>query len=586
MHIDMDVDSNSFKGSQELKYWNNSPHQLEKVYYHLYYNAFQPGSSMDIRSRTIADPDPRVGDRIYHLEKEEEGYHKILSLTQDGKKVDFQMDGTILVVKLNKPIAANSSSVFKMEFESQIPIQVRRTGRDNKEGIRYSMTQWYPKMAEYDYMGWHTDPYIGREFHSVWGDFDVKISIDSSYVIGGTGYLQNPEEIGHGYLQKGEKLNRPDSKKLTWHFKAPMVLDFAFAADPDFKHRKVKLNDLTDLHFFYQEDSNTTYWDSLPYYTVKIFQYMNENFGKYPYKQYSVIQGGDGGMEYPMATLITGNRSKGSLIGVTAHEAIHSWYQHLLASNESLYPWMDEGFTSYAADKVLSNIFPNFQPFEDSYESYFSLARSGKQEPLTTHADHYNTNWAYGVASYSMGLIFLHQLSYVVGQDVFMQGMRDYYDKWKFKHPNPNDFIRVLEKASDMELHWYLQQWTGTTNTIDYAINKVYEKNDSSIILLQKIGNMPMPLDIKIIYTDSSERFINIPLDIMRSEKAAEKDWTNYTVEADWPWTYPFYELRLPVNPAQIQSIEIDPSGRLADIDRSNNLYPQKRSFLDKIFRK
>lgn len=575
MHIRFDVEKNTLNGKQELKYWNNSPNTLHKVYFHLYYNAFQPGSSMDVRSRTIEDPDSRVRDRIFHLQEDEIGYHKILSLKQNGETVDYSIQGTMMEVILNKPIKPNSNTDFEMEFKSQIPLQIRRTGRDNKEGIRYSMTQWYPKMAEYDKMGWHTDPYIAREFHGVWGDFDVKITIDSSYVIGGTGYLQNPEEIGHGYLDEGEESKRDkDDSQLTWHFVAPNVHDFAFAADPDFVHKKVKLNELTTLHFFYQEDSNTVYWDTLPYYTKQIFEKMNEKFGKYPYKQYSVIQGGDGGMEYPMATLITGHRSKGSLIGVTAHEAVHSWYQHLLASNESLYPWMDEGFTSYASDVVLAEILEGFTPFRGSYRSYFNIVGSGKQEALSTHADHFQTNWAYGVASYSMGLIFLNQLEYIIGEDVMMKGMREYYNQWKYKHPTPNDFIRIMEATSGLALNWYLRQWIYTTDHIDYGIKDVIQQEAGTQVLIQNYGSMPMPLDVKIVYKDSTSKTINIPLTIMRGNKTAEEGMENYTVETAWPWTYPIYELMLPIESSDILSIEIDPSMRLADIDRSNNIYP------------
>lgn len=577
MEVKLDVEQNSIGGTQKLKYWNNSPNTLEKVYYHLYYNAFQPGSEMDVRSRTIVDPDSRVGDRISKLKDDEIGFQKILSLKQDGKRVEYSINGTTMEVQLNKALKPNSSSTFEMEFEAQIPLQIRRTGRDNREGIRYSMTQWYPKLAEFDELGWHTDPYVGREFHGVWGDYDVKITIDSSYVIGGTGYLQNAKEIGHGYLEEGEKPKRKsNSSLLTWHFKAPKVHDFAFGADPDYVHTTTKLNDETTLHFFFQRDSNTVFWDSLPHYTKLIFQKMNEKFGKYPYKQYSVIQGGDGGMEYPMATLITGHRSKGSLIGVTAHEAIHSWYQLLLATNESLYPWMDEGFTSYAGDVVLSEILPTFTPFVGSYSSYFRLVKSGMQEPLSTHADHYNTNRAYGVAAYSMGSMFLRQLNYIVGEEVMMDGMKKYYYQWRYKHPKPSDFIKVMENESGISLQWYLREWIYSLNHIDYGIRSVDQKDGSTAVLIENFGTMPMPLDIKITYTDSTSKTINIPLAIMHGNKSAEKGVENYEVVEAWPWTYPIYELIVDAEKSTILSIEIDPSMRMADIDRGNNFFPPK----------
>ena len=194
----MDVKTHRFDGSQKLIYTNNSPDTLNKVYYHLYFNAFQPGSMMDIRSLTIDDPDRRVGDRISKLTDDEIGFQRITSLKQNGKDLNYHTEGTILEVTLNEPILPGKKATFDMEFNAQVPLQVRRSGRDNAEGISYSMSQWYPKMVEYDYLGWHANPYIGREFHGVWGDFDVKITIDPAYTIGGTGYLQNANDIGHG----------------------------------------------------------------------------------------------------------------------------------------------------------------------------------------------------------------------------------------------------------------------------------------------------------------------------------------------------------------------------------------------------
>jgi aminopeptidase N len=259
---------------------------------------------------------------------------------------------------------------------------------------------------------------------------------------------------------------------------------------------------------------------------------------------------------------------------VTAHEAAHSWYQHLLATNEAQYPWMDEGFTSYAADIVMAEIWPKFTPFVRSYGSYYSLINSGKQEPLTTHADHYHTNRAYGVASYSMGLIFVRQLGYVVGEDVLHRSLKRYFHEWKYKHPTPNDFIRVVEKVSGMELSWYLEQWMETTNTIDYGLRSVEPNGNNTVVRLEQNGTMPMPVDVLVKYKNGNEAWFNIPLRIMRSEKKAENEMESYTVIEDWPWTFPAYEFTLETKFEEIESIEIDPSGRMADKNRFNNQWP------------
>lgn len=577
MNIDMDVNTFQYTGDQELVYTNNSPDTLKKVFYHLYFNAFQPGSEMDVRSRTIADPDQRVKDRISKLTPEEQGYLRVNSLTQNEQALQYEEVGTILEVSLNEPLLPGQKMTFNMEFEGQVPLQIRRSGRNSSEGVALSMTQWYPKLAEYDFEGWHADPYIGREFHGVWGDFDVKINIDKEYILGGTGYLQNPNEIGYGYQEEGTKVNRK-GEKLTWHFLAPQVHDFTWAADPEYIHDTRTAEDGTVLHFLYKDNPEIKEnWKNLQQKTEELLLFFNEHIGPYPWDQYSVIQGGDGGMEYAMATLITGERNFGSLVGVTAHELAHAWFQHLLATNESKHEWMDEGFTSYIANLAMIEVMDveRENPFEGSYLSYERLANSGMEQPQTTHADRYAYNAAYGASAYSKGAVFLAQLGAIIGQENLQKTLKQYYDQWKFKHPTPNDFIRIAEKVSGAQLGWYLTDWTQTTNTIDYGIKSIEEDGTVTEITLERIGEMPMPIEISIQYTDGTEELVYIPLQMMRWEKPAEND-SPRRVEKDWAWAFPTYTFTLDKPKSEISSIEIDASKLMADVDKENNTYNEK----------
>ncbi|MFT7032748.1 MAG: hypothetical protein ACJA2S_001249 [Cyclobacteriaceae bacterium] len=574
ININMDVETNQFEGRQALRYYNNSPDTLTKVFYHLYFNAFQPGSSMDVRSRTIVDPDKRVESRIYKLKEEEQGWHKISSLTQDGKSLDYEVSGTLLEVTLAEPILPGTVSMFYMDFESQVPLQIRRSGRDSKEGIRYSMSQWYPKMAEYDHTGWHAHPYVAREFYGPWGNFDVTIVMDKKYVIGATGILQNPQEIGYGYDKPKSKGKSGVDGKLIWKFFAENVGDFVWAADPDYKHDiAVSTTNGPDVHYFYQKDTAAKNWKVLPTYLDKAFKSLNEKFSAYPYDHYSVIQGGDGGMEYPMATLITGNRKLESLVGVSVHEMAHSWLPLLAGTNESYMAWLDEGFASYSSGLVMAELFPKRKKklFQSSYKSYISLVNTGKQEPLSTHADHFNTNRSYGISSYTKGSIMFHQLGYVIGEDVMFKALRNYFDKWKFKHAGKEEFIREFEKESGLVLDWYFDYWISTTKTIDYGIRSVNSEDRKTNLLLEKIGEMPMPIEIMVQLKDSTNKRYYIPIEMMRGEKQHPEE---VKTMSDWPWVNPFYELSIPHALSEIESIEIDDSQRMADVDRSNNLFP------------
>ena len=562
----MDVSDFTFNGKQELVYTNNSPDTINKVYYHLFFNAFQPGSQMDIRSRTIRDPDRRVGSRIFELEEKDYGILDVISLKQDGKKIVFEQKGTVLLARLNSPLLPGEKTTLSMVFDGQVPLQIRRSGKLNKEGVDLTMTQWFPKLSEYDEEGWHPNPYIGREFHGVWGDYTVNITIDKNYVVGGTGYLQNVDEIGHGY---GEKTKETKGSLLTWKFYAPNVHDFAWAADPEFIHDIKKSESGVDLHFFYKPDVNVENWKKLQDDSVGLMDYFEEAIGPYPWKQYSIIQGGDGGMEYAMCTMITGQRPYPSLFGVTAHEMAHAWFQHLLATNEAKHPWMDEGFTEYitslAEEAVVGK--PSRYPHKSSYDRYYLLVNSGVEQAQTVHSDRYDYNFAYGASSYSKGSVFLSQLGYIIGKDNLDKTLKRYYEEFKFKHPTPNDFKRVAEKVSDMELEWYLNDWTRTDHKIDYGLD-ISSLQSDRIITLKRKARMPMPLDVEVSFSDGTKDMYYIPTDLMHGNKKFSSN-NVYYMQA-WTWASPEYDFVVQGN-KKVVKVEIDPSKRLADYNQMDN---------------
>ncbi|MBC7774898.1 MAG: M1 family metallopeptidase [Phycisphaerae bacterium] len=583
INADMDAAKHQYHGTLRLAYTNNSPDTLYKVFWHLYFNAFQPGSMMDVRSRTITDPDSRVADRIFKLKPEEQGWIKVNSLNHHGKALKFMTDETILEVPLTEPILPGTTTSFEMDWDAQVPLQVRRNGRDSREGVEYSMAQWYPKLCEYDEQGWHANPYVAREFYGVWGDFDVKISIDKNYMVAAGGYLQNAQEVGYGYDSPGSTLNLPTGDKLLWHFKTPNVHDFVWTADRDYTQTSIVADDGSIMRFFWQKGKGyDEAWGKLPGIMNRARTIMNQHFGKYPYREYCYIQGGDGGMEYPLATLITGNRGLNSLVGVAIHEQLHSWYQMVLGSNESLAGWMDEGFTSFAEDLVMNELAregllpgktAETNPYEGALSGYQALAASGIEEPLTTHADHFNTNYAYSLASYVKGAVYLLQMEYIVGKQAFEKGLLRYFNDWKFKHPNANDVTRSFEKESGLELDWYKEDWVNTINTIDYAVKSVEsEGRKNTKVVIERIGRMAMPLDIVVTYTNGDQEIFYAPLEGMRGEKPAENK-TERTVLPDHRWVDPTYEFEIPEKMKKVATVEIDPTHRMADVNLENNVW-------------
>ena len=582
MDVSMNVEDFTYKGRSTVQYTNHSPDTLNRVFFHLYFNAFRPGSDMDARLQSISDPDNRMvtenkESRISVLSEDEMGYLRVTQITQNqGAPLKASHEETILVVDLQTPLLPQSSTTLNLDFEGQVPLQIRRSGRNSEEGVALSMSQWYPKMVEYDHEGWHDYPYIAREFHGVWGDFDVKLTLDKSYTVAATGYLQNADEIGHGYSDQEVRI-RKNQKNLTWHFKADNVHDFMWAADPEYVHDRLVTADDVTLHFFYKNKPELAEnWKNLQPKTEEAMNFFNEHVGNYPYKQYSVVQGGDGGMEYAMATLITGDRPFPSLVGVMVHELAHSWFQHVLATNEGKHSWMDEGFTSYISSLCMNSLMGRNQerPYAGSYRGYYALVESKMEEPQTTHSDRYDKNFAYSIAAYSKGSVFLAQLGYIIGKDALAKTLKRYYADYQFTHPTPNDFIRTAEKVSGAHLGWYLNDFTKTTKTIDYAIESVKPGSSGAAIELKRIGGIGMPIDLVVSLNDGSQHHYYIPLTEMRAEKPNEHELSR-TVLSDWSWAQQRYTFEVPHPLENIKTIAIDPSTRMADIDQSNNVFSQ-----------
>ena len=603
MDVVVDAAGNKFSGKQRLDYWNNSPDTLRVLYYHLQWNAFQPGSMMDLRSQEIGkrivrgrpDWDARVKDRISMLKPDEIGYQQVNNLKVNGEPQKTTLYETILKVELSKPILPQSKALIELDFNAQVPVQIRRSGRDNAEGVRFSMAQWYPKLCEYDEQGWHPTPYVAREFYGVWGDFDVNIQIDSKYVVAATGYLQNAHEIGLGYEKQSTlPLKVGKGPTHTWKFKAPNVHDFVWAADPGYIHNTKTVRKGLVLHAFYKIDSAALTrqfesmsprmkqgssamkfianykmeWDSVLELAAKAIPYMDKAYGEYPYKQYSFIQGGDGGMEYPMATLL-----KGAGTGVVIHEWMHSWYQMMLGTNESLYAWMDEGFTSFAESNVQNYLKGNIDsfPHQDAYNSYIALSKSDFNEPLTTHADHYATNSAYSINAYSKGEVFMEQLGYIVGASVRDSILLKYFNTWKYKHPQLNDLIRIAEKTSGIQLDWYKDFFVNTNKTIDYGIDSLWDDGGKMQVRFRNHGTMPMPVDIDLHFKDGSRETVYIPQYLMFGEKSNEEPAIKRTVGSPWKWTHPTYTISVDRKLLDLKKIEIDSKKRMADTERRNN---------------
>ncbi|MCA5004185.1 M1 family metallopeptidase [Sphingobacterium bovistauri] len=584
MDIDVNEKNYQYDGKMTLIYGNNSGQSLSKVYFHLYFNAFQPGSMMDNRLVSISDPDARMvknigtkekpvyQSRISQLTPEQIGYQMISSIKVNGASANFKVDGTILEVTLPTALADGSKTNFELGWKAQVPEQIRRSGRNSKEGVAFSMAQWYPKMAHFDEFGWHLDEYVGREFIAPFGDFDVTIHLHKDYVIGASGVLQNPNDV-KGYVKKAKVKTK--NNKASWHFKAENIHDFAWGADPKFVVDSASSAGGVKLYTVYIPANKDVIsnWTQALGFSKEFFDFTSTRFGAYPWPTYTIVQGGDGGMEYGTMTLVTGGRNLKSLVNVIFHEVAHSWYQHMFGINETVDEWFDEGFTSYIEELGMQHIFEkkgavSTNPVIEPYRAYYRLALSGKEEPMSLLADYYNTNYGYSNQAYNKGAVMAEQLGYIIGQQNLEKTFLKFYEEWKFKHPTPNDFKRVAEEVSGINLKWYFNLFINTTRKIDYAIESI---SDNTISIRNK-SDLAMPLDILVEYKDGSKELFYIPLREMRGEKPAEQfdlyRGLKRTALEDWFWTKPTYTFKVG---KEVAKVIIDPTLRLADVESSDN---------------
>ena len=579
MDLELDHNEHRLEGKMRLEYTNNSPDALDEIFMHLYWNAFQPGSMMSNMANIPTQfKDKAIGTKIEELKPYEEGEQIVRVVKHNGREVAFDVQQTILHARLNEPIAPGSTHVFELEYTTRIPIVIERAGRDNKEGVDYSFTQWYPKMCVYDRDGWHPDLYVAREFYGNFGRFEVNITADASFVLGGTGVLKNPTEIGHGYTD--EPVKHKKKSRITWRFAADSVHDFAWTADREYQHQRFILPTGTEIHCFYLPDVKSKMMFENERFRADIatyFAFMNEHFGPYRWPQFNVIQGGEGAMEYPMATLLEahGKEYLGAFSTAFAHEGSHMWFYGMLATDEQRYHWMDEGFTSFAEDEVMNVISGANKP--NAHEAYLSTfaKRAGKaawREPASTPANYFDGKFPYQMAAYMMGSLYLVQLRGIVGDEAFWRIMRRYHAEWSFKHPRPEDFVRIAERESGMVLDWYHDQWINTTKYPDVGIDSVWSDNVALTYLrLERRGSMAMPVDVKVTYESGASMTYTIPL----LEQQGHKTDPLLVLAGPWNFTQKTFTLTIETPLKGIRFIEVDPGHWTADVNRDDNVWPK-----------
>lgn len=524
-------------GDIEITYKNNSPDALDKIYMHLWPNAYQNGTALANQFLRTKET------KMYYAEEEKLGKITNLDFKVDGAKVTWAYDEKhkdIALLTLAKPLQPGGTITISTPFLVDIPASFSRLGH---VGESYQMTQWYPKPAVYDRFGWHPMPYLNMgEFFSEFGSFDVKITLPSNYVVGATGVLQNKEEMK--FLEekvkqtneiieneefnestKNDEFPASTDKLKTIQYKAENVHDFAWFADKRFYVQKSQVTlksgakvDTWTMFTDYEADI----WTEAIDYVDRSVLYYSERVGEYPYPHATAVQSAlsaGGGMEYPMITVIGPSGTGKSLDNVITHEVGHNWFYGILGSNERDYPWMDEGMNSYyesdymekyygkggidigIPDKAMALLDAKDLDLEQT--AYVWQARQMNNQPMNTTSDEL-TMINYQLSAYSIPSMMFKYLEMYLGTEEFDKIAQKYYDDWKFKHPYPADVEAHFEKESGKDLSWFFDDFFNTRKSIDYALGSVNVDGNTAKMTVSNRGDIASPVAISVVVNDST----------------------------------------------------------------------------------
>jgi hypothetical protein len=560
----LDTAAQSIRGTETIRYTNNSPDTLTFVWLQVDQNLYQQGSVGSVMNPA----ESRWGARNFA------GGLTFQYARVAGAEVTPHVDGTMMRVDLPRPLAPGRR--VELGFGWSFPIPEHGSDRMGRDGSLYEIAQWFPRLVVYDDVsGWNADPYLGQgEFYREFGDYDVYLTVPANYVVAATGTLQNAgavltpaqrERLARASrsaeqvaiitaAEVGSAATRPRTTgSLTWHFRAENVVDFAWAASPSFQWDATSWNGVT-CHALYEPDASESWRRGADMTCFSIREFSTRWF-PYPWPQATSVAGPVAGMEYPMFVMVHATGTEASVFGTIAHEHGHEWYPMLVSSNERRYAWMDEGFNTFIDTWANDARFPGTDTKATYFQRYLNTVLAGQDQPMITPPDRIARE-ALGTVAYRKPGAVLHMLrDQVLGPETFDLAFREYTRRWAFRHPTPADFFRTMEDVSGRDLAWFWREWIYTTDVLDLAVRGV--QNDSvgagvtrATIRLTRNTPVVMPVTLRVFLGGGQQRDIELPVEIWYAGR-------EYSYQADLP--------------AGVVGVILDPAGRVADVNRGND---------------
>jgi hypothetical protein len=550
--IDVKLDTLQKKlyGNEVLNFVNTSHKGVDTLFLHLYPNAFRSDSTTFMKESLFPERIKKQDKYRGFMEIKKVSLSSGLDLTD--KKV---MDETIMRLPLSLPLSPQESLIIKIEFMVKLPEILFRMGYSGKD---FMIGQWFPKMAVLQEDGtWNAHQYhFNSEFFADFGTYDVSITVPWKYVVGATGYLVEERE-------------NPDSAK-TFVFHAEDVHDFAWAASPDYKLSR-RTADEIEINFYYKskhEKDVERIMDDAEF----ALKYYNSAFGKYPYGKFTLVDTeiglGGGAMEYPMLITISPSRLPPDKIRVDAlvifHETAHQWWYGMVASNEFEEAWLDEGFATYSEGNALEKRFGKRDNLVDLWgiklndldQTKLSYLLDPQSDPIVKNSWEFKDFLSYRANVYSKASLLLESLRNHLGEEKMDDLVKEYFRRYKFKHPKTQDFIQTASEVTGEDFTSLFEQLLFGTGICDYEVTSIESvplKSDSlkmryrTEVMLKRLSEVVMPVDVLIELEDGKK---------IKEAWDGKERWYNIVRETD----------------SKIQSAVIDPEEKIAfEININNN---------------
>jgi aminopeptidase N len=526
-------------------------------------------------------------------------------LKQGEQELRTEQDNTVLRAVLAEPLPPGERTTFRIAFATYFAMGVQRRMKlfDAWGWKHYDGVLWYPRMAVYDARhGWDTQQHLGNEFYGDFGTFDATLDLPHHYIVEATGALQNPQQCMPADLRarldianfkdkpwgdKPSTVIAPEpGKRKQWRYHAENVHDFAFTADPTYRIGEAEWEGVRCIAL--AQEPHASGWQNAAEYCARVIRAHSESFGRYAYPKMVVADARDG-MEYPMLTLDGGREPW--YRGLFVHEIGHNWFYGMVGSNETYRAFLDEGFTQFLTAWGLERIdgdtlvtdtprtayerrytLPELARESELYYSYMRDAVRDRMPAINAHSDGFGAWERKGYGGYGHVYdktgVMLYNLQYVLGDSLFLAGMRRYFDRWRMCHPYPEDMRQSFTDAAGTDLSWFFDQWLDTDGTIDYAVAKVKNRyaHGGQEITLRRKGDMQMPIDLRIIARDGSVHDYHIPNTwfVKCTSATVLPRWTG------WDDLHRAYTFKADI-PSGIEQVTIDPTNRLADRYKLND---------------